>query len=133
MSEYNVSLSNGIKVPDLTSDPVLGLEAGQFYFNTTSGKYRFYNGTSWGDIDNGLATKSGVVASGSFSGTPKKATVTFGAAFSNANYSVSVIGGDSRSWVIESVVAGSFVINSGAGAALTNNTYWIAVKHGETT
>lgn len=78
-----------------------------------------------------LPQKSGVVASGSFSGNPKKATVTFATAFADANYSVSIIGIDSRSWSIESVVAGSFIINARANGVLTGNVYWIATKHGE--
>lgn len=84
-----------------------------------------------GNVVVSLAQKSGKVAFGSFLGNPKKATVTFTTAFSDANYSVSIIGIDSRSWSIESVVAGSFIINSRANTALTGNVYWIATKHGE--
>lgn len=79
-----------------------------------------------------LEQKSGVVASGSFSGNPKKSTVTFTTAFADANYSVSIIGIDSRSWSIQSVSAGSFIINARANGALTGNVYWTATKHGET-
>lgn len=75
--------------------------------------------------------KSGVVAFGSFVGNPKKATVTFANAFVNANYSTAIIGDNSRGWSIESVTAGSFVINSNANQAPTGNTYWTAIKHGE--
>lgn len=75
--------------------------------------------------------KSGIVAAGTFAGNPKKATVTFGTAFTDANYSVSVIGIDSRAWSIESVAAGSFVINARANANLTGNVYWTATKNGE--
>jgi len=80
---------------------------------------------------NGLVTKSGT--QGSFSGNPKKATVTLSGAFADANYSVSIIGqgGDDRSWTIESQLAGSFVINSNANPGLSNDALWIAIKHGE--
>lgn len=84
-----------------------------------------------GNLIVSLPQKSGVVALGSFSGNPKKATVTFSTAFADANYSVSIIGIDSRSWSIESVVAGSFIINARANGILTGNVYWIATKHGE--
>ena len=75
--------------------------------------------------------KSGVVAAVSFAGNPKKATVTFGTAFADANYSVSILGVDSRAWSIENQLAGSFVINANANAALTGNVSWKAIKHGE--
>ena len=75
--------------------------------------------------------KSGVVAFGSFAGNPKKATVTFVTAFADANYSVSLIGVNARTWSVESYVAGSFVINANSNPALTGNTYWTAIKHGE--
>jgi len=79
----------------------------------------------------GLATKSG--SQGGFTGSPKKATVTFSAAFADANYSVSVIGdGDVRTWTIESKVAGSFVINANSASGISNSVLWIAVKDGET-
>lgn len=84
-----------------------------------------------GNLSVSLEQKSGVVAKGSFSGNPKKSTVTFTTAFADANYSVSIIGIDSRSWSIESVVAGSFIINARANGVLTGNVYWIATKHGE--
>ncbi len=80
-----------------------------------------------------LLTKSGVLISGNFSGNPKIATVTFGTAFADANYSISAIGVDSRAWSIQSVVAGSFVINSNSNTVLTGDVHWTAIKHGETT
>jgi hypothetical protein len=98
------------------------------------------SGTNTGDnavnsLYSGLLTslkeKSGVVAFASFAGNPKKATVTFSTAFANANYSPNVIGINSKAWSIESVLAGSFVINSNANTAPTGNTYWTAIKHGE--
>ncbi len=82
-------------------------------------------------IINAPKIKSGIVAFGSFSGSPKKATVTFGAAFADANYSISIIGINNRVWTVESVVAGSFIINSNSGTAPTGNTYWTCVKNGE--
>ncbi len=74
---------------------------------------------------------SGVVTSGNFSGNPKKTTITFNTPLADANYSVSVIGVNSRSWSIESVTSSSFIINARANSALTGNVYWTVTKHGE--
>jgi len=81
-----------------------------------------------------LATKSGIVAAGSFVADPvlRKATVTFAVAFADNNYSVTVTGEDARGWTIESKTAAGFKISSGSAAALAGNTFWIAVKNGET-
>lgn len=75
--------------------------------------------------------KAGSVAAGSFTGNPKKATVTFTTAFPDTNYAAVITGEDARSWVIESKVAGSFVINAGSNTALVGTTYWIATATGE--
>jgi len=76
-------------------------------------------------------TKSGRVAAGSFAGNPKKATVTFGVAFPNTNYNVTVTGADGRSWIYESKLVGSFVINTQANAVLTGEVHWQAQADGE--
>lgn len=93
------------------------------------------NDIDWTKVASGGAVpklKSGIVSAGSFTGSPRKSTVTFSSAFSSANYSVGVIGiSDGRDWTVESVVGGSFVINANAAAALTGSVYWTAVEHGE--
>jgi hypothetical protein len=86
-----------------------------------------------GGSGGGLTTKAGSVANSSFTGNPKKATVTFSTAFSNTNYAITVTGEDARSWTIESKVAGSFVINANSNTGLSGTTYWIATAYGETT
>ena len=73
--------------------------------------------------------KSGVKTSGSFSGNPQAVTVTFGTAFPDANYSVSISGSDVRDWSVDSQAAASFVINSNAGQALSASAYWTAIAH----
>lgn len=78
-----------------------------------------------------IVTKAGRVAAGTFTGSPKKATVTFAAAFSSTNYSVNITGLDGRTWTIESKVAASFVINSNANQALTGDVHWQAQTDGE--
>jgi len=73
-------------------------------------------------------TKAGTASIASFGGTPLTASVTFGTAFSNTNYSISVLGqkSDSRSWTIESQATSNFVINSNSNSSLTNPVFWIA-------
>lgn len=105
----------------------------------TTGQHPEWNGSAWvpATPGAGLATKAGTVLSGAFSGSPKKATVTFATAFADANYAVVVqhVSTSSATWspTIESKAAGSFVINM-ASSSVSNLTAvcWIAVKHGET-
>ena len=75
--------------------------------------------------------KAGSVAAVSFTGTPRVATVTLGTAFPSTSYAVTVTGTDGRSWKITNILAGSFVINSQANAALTGPVYWQAIFIGE--
>lgn len=75
------------------------------------------------------ACKSGYKAADDFSGTPKKATVTFPIDFPDINYSFIVLGADERNWTYESKAAGSIVINSGSDSALTGDCFWIAIEH----
>lgn len=77
--------------------------------------------------------KSGVVLAGSFSGNPKKATVTFSTAFASTAYSITITGTLGRTWTYESKLAGSFVINANANAALTGEVSWTAIQTGEST
>ena len=80
----------------------------------------------------GLATKAGSVANTSFTGNPKKATVTFSTAFGSTNYAITVTGEDARTWTIESKLASSFVINANSNTGLSGTTYWTATAYGET-
>jgi hypothetical protein len=82
-----------------------------------------------------LQQKAGKVLKATFTGNPKKATVTFATTFADVNYSVALVcetGGNSYVPIIESFTAASFVINMGA-----NNinslvaVHWTATKHGE--
>lgn len=74
--------------------------------------------------------KAGSVAALSFSGNPKKATVTFVMAFPNTNYEITITGADPRAWSWESKAAGSFVINANANAALIGNVDWKCEAYG---
>jgi len=70
--------------------------------------------------------KCGIVASGSFTGTPRTAAVTFVTAFTDNNYTVVLSGADKRTWSSEDKTAAGFTINSNASQALTGSVYWIA-------
>jgi hypothetical protein len=76
-----------------------------------------------------VSTKGGAVAAGTFSGLPLKGTVNFGSAYPNTNYAISVVGGDARTWTIESKAIGGFVINSNSNVALDNEVYWITTPY----
>jgi hypothetical protein len=79
----------------------------------------------------GLRTKSGSVASGSFAGTPRTASVTFTTAFSSTNYSIQITGSDNRTFTYSSKATTGFTINTNANTPLTGNVDWVAIEHGE--
>jgi hypothetical protein len=78
-----------------------------------------------------LLTKSGAVSSGSFIGTPRKATVTFGTAFPTTSYSVVVTGSDARAFTVESKTTSGFTISANAVEALTGDVYWQCMEYGQ--
>lgn len=53
-------IRNGLFFPGLTSDPS-SARAGDFYYNSTSGKFRFYDGAAWADIGTGGGGGGGAV------------------------------------------------------------------------
>lgn len=73
--------------------------------------------------------KSGKISSGSFSGNPKKASVTFSEAFEDVGYSISINGIDSRAWSFESASVSGFTVNSNANQALTGDVHWTAIDN----
>lgn len=78
-----------------------------------------------------LSTRSGVVAPGDFSGSPKTATVTFSTALPTSNYSISISSEDSRFWTFENKTEHGFTINANADASLISSVTYIAIEHGE--
>ena len=70
--------------------------------------------------------KAGSVAPSAFSGTPSSSVITFNTTMANTNYGVSVIGGDARSWTIDSKTISGFTINTNSIVALTTSASWIA-------
>jgi len=78
-----------------------------------------------------LLQKSGIIDATGFTGNPRKATVTFATPFPNNLWSPTVIGGNNRTWSIESKTASGFTINSNANTNLTLEVYWTATGVGE--
>ena len=79
-----------------------------------------------------LIQKSGTISGSTFTGNPKKATVTFATAFANTNYAITISSDTNRTWTWESKAAGSFVINSNANTAFNaGNVNWTAIEYGE--
>lgn len=125
----------GIVLSDAAADPTV---LGEIVRNGNDIKAK--DGTGVFNLRSGGATplvhKAGQVAAGSFTGTPKKATVTFTSAFADANYAVTLVArtqnNDSFLPIAESQAAGSFVINLGTDST-TNllGVNWVAVKNGE--
>lgn len=101
----------------------------------TQSAHGFMSSTDKAKLDGISGTrifKSGVLTPASFTGNPKKATLTFGTPFPNTNYSVSILGPDGRMWSYESLLAGSVVVNSNSNTTPTGDVMWMAFSHGET-
>lgn len=80
-----------------------------------------------------LLTKSGIIPDSNFAGGPPLvAPVGFSTPFPDANYSIVVLGVDSRAWSYESKDEFGFIVNSNSGTALTGEVSWIAIYNGET-
>lgn len=110
---------------------------GQHWIDTISKVMYFSVGTSsvadWIALSSGVTmpeTKAGIVLNSSFSGNPKKATVTFSSSLVTP-YAVNISGVDSRAWSLESVTSAGFVINSNANQALTGSVFWEVQESGE--
>jgi hypothetical protein len=71
--------------------------------------------------------RSGRALAGDFSGSPKKAAVTFSTPLEDNNYSVSISAqSDGRAWLAEDMTAAGFVINSQASAPIVGSVLWSA-------
>lgn len=81
-------------------------------------------------ISGTMLKESGRVAAGSFSGTPKKYSVTFSSPFPDATYAIQITGADQRSFTVESITASGFTINTHSGTSLTGDTHWTAMTAG---
>ena len=103
----------------------------------TGGTYS--NGTLTLDRQNGSVSVTGFtngikansIAGGSFTGNPRKATVTFISPYSNTNYSITITGNVNRSFTWESKATTGFTINSNANTSFTEDVNWITMSYGE--
>ena len=79
-----------------------------------------------------LKQKNGSVTGSTFSGNPKKATITFTTAFPDNNYAVTITGEIDRTWTIESKTSAGFTINANANLQFnSSNVFWMAGQIGE--
>jgi hypothetical protein len=130
--------------PAGTDDSGDGYVAGSLWVNTVSGATWVcvsptLGGAVWEELTNiegTLKNKAGRALAASFSGTPRKATVTFTTPFADADYAVTVTAATSGNVTyapaVESQSQGSFVINLGSnnsGDLVAVN--WFAVASGE--
>jgi hypothetical protein len=78
-----------------------------------------------------LRLQAGTVTGASFTGTPRKATITFPTAFANTSYTVVPVGlSDVRTFTIESKTTTTAVINTNANQVVSGNIDWIALPYG---
>ena len=90
------------------------------------------DGSNWiiaagtGTVTSSTTAKSGIVSNTTWTGTPLNYQVSFTSAFPSSNYSVTITGGDARSWTVESVTVNGFIVNSNSNTGLLYSTYWIA-------
>jgi len=75
------------------------------------------------------SVKAGSGSVVSFTGTPLVSAITFGTAYSNNLYSVTITGEDPRVWSVQSKSATGFTINSNSSITLTGPVYWIATAY----
>ncbi|MEK6829391.1 MAG: hypothetical protein AABY15_04635 [Nanoarchaeota archaeon] len=102
------------------------ISGGTIYSGNTNLELIFHNKNGY------LLQKSGSVSGSTFSGNPKKSTITFSTNFPDNDYSISVIGTVNRTWTIESKTLSGFTINANANPAFASSeVYWIALEGGE--
>ena len=100
--------------------------------NNNDGIEIISDGSNWiiaagtGTVTSSTTAKSGIVSNTTWTGTPLNYQVSFTSAFPSSNYSVTITGGDARSWTVESVTVNGFIVNSNSNTGLLYSTYWIA-------
>lgn len=83
-------------------------------------------------VNNGQRIKSGIVSGSAFSfGHASTYDVTFSIPFPNTLYSITITGGDSRAWFVQSQTSSGFTINSNSNRRPTGLVYWQAIAVGE--
>jgi hypothetical protein len=124
--------------PTLASNPIAVGTNDSGYLSSYTGATYSANTLSLNSINNttdtvtiGLRQKAGTVAGASFTGNPKKYTVTFTNAYPNTNYSIQITGAVNRSFTYESKSTTGFVINTNANTTFTENVDWFTIGFGE--
>jgi len=77
----------------------------------------------------GATVKAGAVSSASFGGSPFTSSVTFGTAYGDTQYAVTLTGEDDRIYVVNSKQTTGFVINTNSSTLFTGSVYWIATPY----
>jgi hypothetical protein len=96
-------------------------------YNSTTGQVFFTASSAIGEGGGGGSTvKAGSGSAASFGGSPLTSSITFGSAFSDNLYAVTITGEDARSWTIQNKSSTGFTVNSNSSTALTGPVYWIA-------
>lgn len=75
--------------------------------------------------------KAGIVASTSFTGSPKTYAVVFTTDYPDLNYKINIDGVDQRTWSYSNKTVSGFTIQTNANKALTGEVSWETVKVGE--
>jgi hypothetical protein len=91
----------------------------------SNGQALVYNSTStkW---ENKTLIKAASGSTTDFTGLPYTTSVSFGSAFTDNLYSVTVTGEDLRVWSIQSKTSAGFTINSNSSVKPNGTVYWIA-------
>ena len=64
----------------------------------------------------------------SFSGNPKKASVTFTNPMPDTDYTITISSADARVWTFESKTINGFTLNSNSNQALTGEVHWQVIE-----
>lgn len=111
----NTAYAKGVVIIDLSA-------------NTTSNSQ--VNVTPEGRLIRGnFVIKSSGITNSLFVGSPLKYTVIFQNNYADANYSISIVGEDSRNWSFENKTLSGFTICTNSSTALTGTTTWTTVPY----
>jgi hypothetical protein len=70
--------------------------------------------------------QNGTINGIEFNGNPQNHEVSLSMPYDDANYTISVMGDDSRVWSIAQKTTSSFIISSNSNVPLNGNVYWTA-------
>ena len=79
----------------------------------------------------GQKVKSGIVSGSAFSGNPQTYNVVFITPFVNDLYSISIVGDNARTWVVDNRSSTGFTISANTKTSVSGFVYWQARVIGE--